>query len=173
MMQDTDLLTAMAQLAVGLAGFTGVASVFGRRGDGAHTRAQAERLRGMLEMALTVAGAALLPIVLERTGVDAMTTWRIAAVCLFAVAVPNSVLGIRRSIAVNRAVGVNATSSALLRVFITAFALFVAVALIAGLAGVVPVASAYVAALYVLLIWSGMLFLRFFLAGGDAPVAGR
>jgi hypothetical protein len=165
-MQDTDLLTAMAQLAVGLAGFTGVASVFGPRGDDAHVRAQAERLRGMLEIALTVAGAALLPVVLERTGVVVPMTWRIAAVCLFAVAVPNSVLGIRRAIAVNRAAGVKPTSSVLWRAFVTAFAVFVAVALIAGLAGLVPIASAYVAALYALLIWSGILFLRFFLAAG-------
>jgi hypothetical protein len=161
-MQDTDLLTAMAQLAVGLAGFTGVASVFDRRGDHMHARAQAERLRGMLEMALIVAGAALLPIVLERTGVDAPLAWRIAAACLLTITVPGSILGIRRATAVNRAAG---TSNSLWRIYVNATALFVVAALIAGLAEWVPVAPAYVAALYALLVWSGVLFLRFFLAG--------
>ena len=90
------------EIAVGLAGFTGIASVISVRPSASESRAQAERLRGMIELALLVAGAALLPIVIARAGVEEPIAWRVSAAGFLATILPISVLGIRRAVRVNR-----------------------------------------------------------------------
>ena len=165
-MQDVDLLIAIAQLAVALAGFTGVASMLRASQSSAQVRAQSERLRGMLEMALIVGGAALLPIVLDRAGIDEAIAWRIAATLFLVTAVPSTVLGIRRAIRVNRDAGTPERSNVRWTVFVIAMALSIVTALVSGIIGVMPMAAGYVVALYVLLVWSGVLFSRFFMAAG-------
>jgi hypothetical protein len=96
-LRDLELLVGTAQIAVGLAGFTGVASVLGRRGDAAHDRAQPERLRGMIETALLVAAASLLPIVVERAGAAEPLAWRLSAGAFLAIALPASLRGVGRA----------------------------------------------------------------------------
>jgi hypothetical protein len=164
--RDVELLVAIAQIAVGLAGFTGVAGVLRRRLTESESKAQAERLRGMLELALVVGGAALLPIVIRRAGAEEATAWRLAAAGLLVTIVPVLVFGIRRAARVNREVGTPARSMMLWRTFVLTMAVFVVLALASGVVGLAPAASVYPLALYALLVWSAMLFLRFFRHAG-------
>jgi hypothetical protein len=168
-LRDLELLVNTAQIAVGLAGFTGVASVLGRRGDAAHDRAQAERLRGMIETALLVAAASLLPIVVERAGVAEPLAWRISAGVFLAVAVPGSLRGIGRAVRVNRAVGQTPGWMLIWRSFTLGIVAVVAVSLSASMLGLVPGPAGFIVAVYALLIFSGILFFRFFLGASAVP----
>lgn len=159
---------SIAQIAVGLAGFTGVASVLDTRRSAAHSRVQSERLRGMIETALLSAGAALLPIVIVDTGAEEAIAWRLSAALALAAIGPALGFGIRRAVRANREVGQSPRSMAAWRILTAGLAAFVTLALLACLVGIDAGRAAYLASLYALLVFSGILFHRFFLAGREA-----
>lgn len=77
-MDSTDALTTIAEVAVGLAGFSGVVVVLGRQ-PGEFTRVEAGRLVVLLMSSLGALFFALLPFALFPLGLDTSTVWRIAA----------------------------------------------------------------------------------------------
>jgi hypothetical protein len=89
--------------------------------------------------------------------------WRLSAALFLATILPTSVLGIRRAVRVNREAGIAPKPLLMWRAFVVGIAGFVSVALASGVVGLISPSSVYPLALYALLIWSAVLFLRFFL----------
>ena len=91
-MEHYDTLLTFAEIAVALAGFTGLVSVMGRR-ERQDTARQADwfRLRLMLEVALRNAAFALLPIPFLDLAQSETMIWRIAS-GIYLLAVPAHIL---------------------------------------------------------------------------------
>jgi len=60
---STDVLSLLAELAIAIAGFSGIVAVFGRRSAGEWTSAEGARLAGLLTLSLTAALFSVLPLV--------------------------------------------------------------------------------------------------------------
>jgi hypothetical protein len=80
MLENTDTLLALAEIAAAFAGFAALVSVI-RRGTNQPANAAHDLLRLRLVIGGSVAGvaAALVPVGLVGYGLDASTSWRIAA----------------------------------------------------------------------------------------------
>lgn len=74
-----DLLLAIAQIAVTIAGFSSLAGIFAGRRGGVLIRSIANPLRGMLDYSITVFLAALFPFLPDLAGASARTTWVISS----------------------------------------------------------------------------------------------
>jgi len=84
-MDHVELLIGIAEIAIALAGFTGVVVVFGSRSAGTWHPGDRLRLGFLLEASLTAAGFSLLALLLLHTISDRPLTWAImsAAWALF------------------------------------------------------------------------------------------
>jgi hypothetical protein len=71
-----DALSTLAQIAIAIAGFSGIVSVFGRRSVGDWSVAERNRLLALLIVSLTVLLFCLLPLVLLSIPVSESTCWR-------------------------------------------------------------------------------------------------
>ena len=78
-MDYSETLLTIAELAVALAGFAGLITVIGRDRHSKSTVADALRLRMMLELALTAAAFALLPLPFIRPEIYEPELWRLAS----------------------------------------------------------------------------------------------
>jgi hypothetical protein len=98
----SETLIGIAELAVALAGFTGVAVAFGSRDRGAWHPGDRLRLNFLLESSLTAAGFALLTLVLLHVFPDSPSiAWAIGSF-LWAVFMPWSLHSSRRRIQYNQ-----------------------------------------------------------------------
>ena len=94
----SETLIGIAELAVALAGFTGVAVAFGSRGHGAWHPGDRLRLNFLLESSLTAAGFALLTLVLlHMFPTSRSLPWAIGS-SLWALFMPLSLIASRRRI---------------------------------------------------------------------------
>ncbi len=75
-------LSTLAEVAIAIAGFSGIVSVFGRRSVGQWSVAERARLTGLLIMSLTALLFCLLPFVLLSIPVSESTCWRFLSVLL-------------------------------------------------------------------------------------------
>lgn len=84
MLENTDTLLALAEIAAAFAGFAALVSVL--RGSGDQTDIVHDLLRLRLVISSSVAGvaAALIPVGLAGYGLDADLTWRVAALLFLA-----------------------------------------------------------------------------------------
>lgn len=69
-------LSTLAEVAVAIAGFSGIVSVFGRRSAGQWTTAERNRMLALLVLSLTALLFCLLPFVLLAIPVSESTCWR-------------------------------------------------------------------------------------------------
>lgn len=83
-MNEAELLTTIAEIAVAFAGFASLVSVLSARGAGQKLTMNLGRLRGMLQTALIAAAFAFAPFVPFKFGVASDESWRIAGI-VFAV----------------------------------------------------------------------------------------
>jgi hypothetical protein len=74
-----EILVGLTEIAVALAGFTGVVVVFGSRSAGSWLPGDRLRMGFMLEASLTAGGVALLALVLFSSVQDARNAWAVAS----------------------------------------------------------------------------------------------
>ncbi len=78
-MDTTTVLLATAEIGVAFAGFAGLAALLGRRHTMDDVRVDVMRLRAILEGSLSVAAAAILPLVLLSMQTADDVTWRLCS----------------------------------------------------------------------------------------------
>ena len=102
-----DLLMLFAELAVAVAGFTAIVSVFGPNRRGSEGIVQAFRVRQMLELSLFTMFASLFPPLIGTVGLPLWVTWRVAGSVMVALCVLLAVtqLGLIRRRGIDRAQG--------------------------------------------------------------------
>ncbi len=79
MLETTDTLLAMAEIAAAFAGFAALVSVIRGAGEPAHAAHDLLRLRLVISSSVAGVAAALIPVGLAGYGLDAASTWRLAA----------------------------------------------------------------------------------------------
>jgi len=82
-----DLLKLFAELAIAVAGFTAIISVFGPNRGGSGGMMQALRVKMMLEVSIFTMFASLLPLLIGTLGLPSWVTWRVAGSVMFVLAV--------------------------------------------------------------------------------------
>jgi hypothetical protein len=157
--EQRDLLVTAAQVAVGLAGFTGVASALGNRAT--DTDVQRLRLMGLLSYSLLAAAFSVLPLVLSAMSIGETFLWQIASAIYLAVSLSRLLPAWRRALPVARA---SQGSWYLVPSLLVAPNVFLFLGVF-GFATPSPI-SCYVLAVYLHLVLSGLLFLRYFVRSG-------
>lgn len=164
--EQTEFLTTAAQVAVGLAGFTGVASVFSSRPTAVPAAVQSERLRAMIETALVAVVFSLVPLLLDDAGFSATAVWRVSSVLYLIAWATTFAITVRRGLRVLRGVRLHADRGWAVLVALAGALTFLA--LLAGSLGFRP-SSAYLFALLLQLSLCALFFYRFFLGLRSEP----
>jgi hypothetical protein len=90
-MVEKDLLLTIAEVAVGLAGYSAIVGLLGNRSGRSDIKVDSLRLQVMLEVALLAAAAAFLPVLISLFEFEVWTTWRIATAAWLALAIPSEI----------------------------------------------------------------------------------
>jgi hypothetical protein len=154
--ERSDFHTTAAQIAVGLAGFTGVSSAFSSRPTDVSAEIQAERLRGMIEAGLVAVIFSLLPLLLSDVELPEATLWRLASALYLVVWTVTFALGVRRVLHVLRGAPAQPRSWAAALGLVGALCFG---SLVSGVIGFRP-SSCYLFALLLQLILCGLFFYR-------------
>ncbi len=157
-MQESELLVTTAQVAIGLAGFSGVAGVLGERRGPVGPAVQGALLRAMIEISLLAAAFSLLPIVLSHAHLGAEALWRLSAGINLAAFATQFGFMVRRATRIIRSGGQGFPRP--WGVFVFTLAAFVVASLAASALGFSS-ASLYISALFAQLVFSGASFVRF------------
>ncbi len=96
-MAEQDLLLAIAQVSVGLAGFSAIVGLLGSRRGRSDLRVDSLRLQVMLETSLTVAAYAFVPVLVSIFGLETSTSWRISAGAWLLIGIPSEIVAWRRT----------------------------------------------------------------------------
>jgi len=96
-MIDSDFLFVLAELAVALAGFSAIIGVLSSRRESKELKVNALRLQVMLETCFMVAAVALVPIILDKFGVNNSFLWRIASAAFLCIAIPFEIVARNRT----------------------------------------------------------------------------
>jgi len=91
-LEYSDVLQTLAEVAITLTGFIGLILVFQRRGDSSYDKAHANTMFHLLGGSLCVLGLSLLPLLLQPAFEDSLTVWRIC----------NPLMGISQAIGATR-----------------------------------------------------------------------
>jgi hypothetical protein len=158
-MEQADFLTAAAQIAVGLAGFTGVASALSSRPAEVPAEVQAERLRAMIEAALVAVVFSLVPLLLSDLKFSEATLWRLSSGLYLAGWTSTFAITVRRGFRVLRDVQLEADRS--WRAVVAAIGVLCFGSLLSGGSGF-HASSCYLFALLLQLILCALFFYRFF-----------
>ena len=78
-MDPQDALTTVAEIAIAIAGFSGVAAVLGRRSQGEWSPLDVLRLRMLLRISFSIVIFCFLPIVLLSASIAADSTWALSS----------------------------------------------------------------------------------------------
>jgi hypothetical protein len=89
---ERDLLLTIAEVSVGLAGFSAIVGLLGHRAGRSDIKVDALRLQVMLEMSLLVAAGAFLPVLISLFDFEDRAVWRISAVVWLLVAIPSEII---------------------------------------------------------------------------------
>ncbi len=96
-MHNVDILLTMAEIAIALAGFAGVATAFLRRGAGSWPPGSLVRFRSMVENSLGAFAFSLIPLAFVLAEVSDDTTWALCSVLLAVFIVMRQLFSVRRS----------------------------------------------------------------------------
>jgi hypothetical protein len=161
--QGEELLLTFAEVAVGLAGFTGLAGVLSGGPESRQRSMQTSLLASMLETSLMAAAFSLLPLLLLQGEWREAIVWR-AASGLYLVAFGAAFAhGVRRSYRITRALGRLPTSPVWVEVMALGLGVIGLLALAALGWPLRSAAFAYAGALFLQLVLSGLFFYQFFL----------
>ncbi len=94
-MDPQDALTTVAEIAIAIAGFSGIAAVLGRRRVGEWAPADVFRLRLLLRISFAVVLFCFLPIVLSSASVAPKLTWAVSSGAWLAYFCTDLAFGIR------------------------------------------------------------------------------
>jgi hypothetical protein len=94
---EQDLLLTIAEVSVGLAGFSAIVGLLGHRSGRSDIKVDALRLQAMLEMSLLVAAGAFLPVLVSLFDLEVWTAWRISTAAWLVVAVPSEIIAWHRT----------------------------------------------------------------------------
>jgi hypothetical protein len=94
---EQDLLLTIAEVSVGLAGFSAIVGLLGSRSGRSDLKVDALRLQAMLEMSLLVAAGAFLPVLVSLFDLEGWASWRIAAAVWLAIAIPSEIIAWHRT----------------------------------------------------------------------------
>jgi len=95
-LEQGTIVSTIAEIAIALAGFTGVVAVLGHRSQGTWSSAERLQLRVLVETSLTVLFASLVPGLLLTTSMSDAAVWRAANLVLAALHTANfAAFGIR------------------------------------------------------------------------------
>jgi hypothetical protein len=97
-----DALSTLAEVAIAIAGFSGIVSVFGRRSSGHWSPAERTRLVGLLVMSFTAVFFSVVPFVLLSIPVSESTCWRSLSLLLAASRLGSIAVVLRVSLGVLR-----------------------------------------------------------------------
>jgi hypothetical protein len=111
-LSSTDVLSLLAELAIAIAGFSGIVAVFGRRSAGKWTPADRARLVGLLTLSLTAALFSVLPLVLLSVPVSDEACWRVLGL-LLAASLVHSTTNVLRLVSRTRAAPISERESSL------------------------------------------------------------
>lgn len=103
-MQASETLTALAEVSVAFAGFSGIVTAFRRRSPGEWSDLDRFRFRFMVEFSLATLLLSLLPLILAEMGLAEPRAWSVASFLLGAGALAyltRSILWLRRLAAAN------------------------------------------------------------------------
>jgi hypothetical protein len=139
-LEQSEFLTTAAQVAVGLAGFTGVASVLSGQPTAVPVEVQSERLRAMIETALVAVVFSLVPLLLHDIRMDVAAVWRLSSALYLIVWAATFAITVRRGLRVLRGVRLHADRGWAVLIAIAGALTFLA--LLAGSLGFRP-SSAY------------------------------
>jgi hypothetical protein len=78
-MNATDALATIAEIAIAVAGFSGVAAVLGRRSQGEWSPLDVFRLRALLLSSFSIVIFCFLPIVLSLTLLSSSSVWALSS----------------------------------------------------------------------------------------------
>lgn len=82
MLQETETLLTVAEVAVAFAGFASLVSILGRGTADAHPKILSLRMRAMLISSLVVVGFALVPVIIHGYGARPRLSWVASSVLL-------------------------------------------------------------------------------------------
>jgi hypothetical protein len=94
---EKDVLFTLAELGVALAGFSAIVGVLSTRKEATSRRINALRLQVMLETCFMVVAAALLPVLLDKFGIQGGVLWQAASAGFLCVAIPFEFIARRRT----------------------------------------------------------------------------
>jgi hypothetical protein len=94
---EKDLLLTIAEVSVGLAGFSAIVGLLGNRSGRSDIQVDSLRLQVMLEMALLVAAGGFLPVFVSLFEFEIWTTWRIATAAWLVIAIPSEIIAWSRT----------------------------------------------------------------------------
>jgi hypothetical protein len=151
--EHRDTLLTLAEIAVALAGFTGIVGVLGRRTQNATHAISWLRLRAMLEVSLRNAAFAVLPIPFLGLMSSETVVWRVASGAYFVAVVAYILLRRRSEISTNGGLALTRPFLVLLPI-----SLLACVANVLGFGGS-NAFSLYLLSLVLGLVTAGMLFL--------------
>ncbi len=96
-MIEQDLLLTIAEVSVGLAGFSAIVGLLGHQSGRSDLKVDALRLQVMLEASLLVAAYSFLPLLISNFDFEVWTTWRISSAIYLIVAIPIQFFALRRT----------------------------------------------------------------------------
>lgn len=96
-MIEQDLLLTIAEVSVGLAGFSAIVGLLGHRSGRSDIKVDALRLQVMLEMSLLVAAGAFLPVLVSLFDFEVWITWRVSAAAWLTIAIPSEIIAWHRT----------------------------------------------------------------------------
>ena len=156
-MDSHDALTTLAEIAIAIAGFSGIAAVLGRRNQGEWSPSDVVRLRSLLVVSFTIVIFCFFPIILSLAVADSEKVWAVSSGAWIVQSVVAILFGVRDARQV-----VRTTGEALDRKFVGLVALLFVGLEVLQAANVLVVRDAwpYLSALVAHLVFPFAMFLR-------------
>jgi hypothetical protein len=162
MVQHTELLSTLAEVSIVFAGFTGVVGMLGLRTDDPGYQGQRFQIGAMIGYSLIAALFSIVPLILSAVGLSDAAAWRLSSVGLLAAMLGWTALGISRSRNLKRSGYRPVRMIQVIMRTTTAFILLILLANAVGFLGL-HAGGAYVACVFIPLVYAAVFFLRAFL----------
>ncbi|MDJ0790170.1 MAG: hypothetical protein QNK05_25530 [Myxococcota bacterium] len=160
-MQHEAVLTTLSEVSIVFAGFAGVVGALNLRNRTAEVLGQRYQAGAMVGFSLIAALFSLLPLILDGAGLSELAAWRTSSVALAAALFAWTALGRARMRALAETGLRLPERVALIMNSITGVAVLV---LIGGGVGLLDAAGAYIACVFLPLVYAAFFFLRAFLS---------
>ena len=157
---SADHLTTIAEVAIALAGFSALIVLLGGRSGSADPRADAVRLRYMLESSLLVVAFALFPFIPATLGVVPDLVWRISGGAFLIVDIAFWILAYKRNRDLRALLTPSERRFTVFMYLLAGTADLLMLVVVLGIAGLAA-SGFYFAALYLELVGSGVFFVTF------------